>query len=254
MFAQDPHTEGRPWALVTGAAKRIGRALSLYLAKQGYNIIIHYHHAECSALDLASEVRALGGDTILTALDISASEGIADWCQDLLQRTGKIDLLINNASVFEDHDITHLVLSDLYRDMNIHAVSPLLLAQQLYLHEQPVRHIVNMLDANIHKICTHYVSYYLSKQMLHHITLILARSLAPLTRVNAICPGPVLPPPGQNIAYLAQKVANMPLNQRDKDGWEQGGLEQICSAVGYLDRAHQTTGQVLMVDRGQHLL
>ena len=253
-------TAARPWALVTGAAQRIGRALSLFLARQGYNVIIHYHHSEQAARDLAVEIQATGGQALLSARDLGVAEQLAGWCQDLLRQIGAIDLLINNASAFIHHSVMDLTLADMYRDLNIHAISPLILAQQLHgqqLHDQkqPVRHIINMLDTNIHKTHTDYVSYHLAKCMSAHMTRMLAKALAPATRVNGICPGPILPPPEQDQAYLAEKITHMPLNQHDDaHQWQSAGLEEICATVDYLDRSKQVTGQLIWVDRGQHLI
>lgn len=241
-----------PWALITGSAKRLGRAMAINLAQQKHNIIVHYHHDDQATTTLAETIHKLGCRVITTSQDLSQTDKITGWCTNLLQQTGQIDLVINNASIFVDNSIDTIKPEDLYRDINIHAITPLLIAQQLKAYKQP-QHIINMLDSNIECINTNYLSYNLSKHMLKQLTLILAKSLAPATRVNAICPGPVLAPSEYDAHYLIKKTAQMPLNTTHTN-LEEDNLNAICEAVNYLNKAKQTTGQMVMVDRGKHLL
>ena len=241
-----------PWALITGSAKRLGRTMAINLARQKYNIIVHYHHADQATKTLAETIHKLGCRVITTSQDLSRTDKITDWCTSLVEQAGQIDLVINNASTFIDNSVDNIKPEDLYRDINIHAITPLLIAQQLKAYKQP-QHIINMLDSNIECINTNYLSYNLSKHMLKQLTLMLAKSLAPTTRVNAICPGPVLAPPEQDTDYLIRQTTQMPLNTMHTN-LEEDNLHAICEAVNYLNNAKQTTGQMVMVDRGKHLL
>ncbi|MCR4330349.1 MAG: SDR family oxidoreductase [Patescibacteria group bacterium] len=238
--------------LITGAANRIGRALAQYLAHQAAAVVIHYRSSQSSAEELAKEIR----DNGTTAFTIAANLESPDEAQNLLKRVwdiaGPIDVLINNASIFETGRLTEISMDDVQRNMMINAFAPFLLSRSFARLNKdrasaalPV--IINFLDSRITGYDRQHVAYHLAKRTLFALTKMMALEFAPNVRVNAVAPGLILPPAGKDRAYLEQLKSANPLNSI-------GNADQITAAVRFLIDNEFVTGQVIYVDGGRHLI
>jgi pteridine reductase len=232
-------------ALVTGAAKRIGRALALALAQNGVRIVVHYNHSGQDALAVCHEIQQLGvpawpiqGDL----LDTGRTEAVF---RAAVEQAGPIDILINNASIFDRDTVWEATEESICRNMRIHAVAPLILAREMG-RQGRAGHIINLLDTRLAIHDRVHVSYGVSKDALRKLTGMLALELAPSIAVNAVAPGAILPPPGQSEAYLMKLAQANPLQRS-------GEPEDIVQAVLFLLRSRFITGQVIYVDGGFHL-
>ncbi len=233
-------------ALVTGAPRRIGRALALAAAEAGYDLAIHARAIDGDARALADTADAMGRRTVLMEADLRDLEAPADlvaWAQDAL---GPLTLLVNNASLFEDDRLETLTAEtwDAHLDANLRA--PIFLAQAFAAQAPEGSLIVNMLDQRVLKPTPQFFSYALGKAALWHATQMMAQALAPRVRVNGIGPGPTLPSIHQSAAEFAAEAANTPLKRRATP-------EEIAGALRYLIDARSVTGQMIAVDGGQHL-
>jgi len=238
--------------LITGAAHRIGRALALGLAKDAAAIYIHYNTSESAAKQLAQEISKAGAKAFTINADLSS----VTQCENLLKRAqdlaGPIDVLINNASIFEEGLLTGITVDDLNRNMMINAYAPLLLSRSFEkLNKQrktsrlPV--IINMLDSRITDYDRQHAAYHLAKRALFTLTKMLALEFAPGVRVNGVAPGLILPPAGKDSSYLEQLKSTNPLKAI-------GTIEQVVEAVRFLVNNEFVTGQVIYVDGGRNLL
>jgi len=245
-------------ALVTGAARRLGRAMALELARAGHDVAIHYATSEPEAAQVAQEVRALGRMAALVQADLTVE---ADM-QTLLPRAAAalgapITVLINNASIFE-HDTLATATRDSWdRHMDSNLRAPFVLTQALAAqvpdpvpdeNGEPVAKgvVVNMIDQRVLKLTPEFMSYTIAKMGLWALTRTAAQALAPRVRVNAIGPGPTLQGARQTAEHFArQRAATILQRGADPRG--------ICDALRYILDARAVTGQLICVDGGQHL-
>jgi len=231
-------------ALVTGGAKRLGRAVALALARAGADIALHYRHSEADARATTEDVRALGqGCVCYRATLDDAAQGQALLEQVL--RDAPLDLLVNSASVFPRDTLSELDERTALGVLQANAFAPLAMMRAFASQRRPGC-IVNLLDTTIREYDREHVSYHLSKRLLHTLTRACALEFAPLVRVNAIAPGAVLAPEGQGLAYLAAKGAETPLQAY-------GNAGHIAEAAVFLARSTFITGQTIYVDGGRHL-
>ncbi len=232
-------------ALVTGAAKRIGRAIAMALAQSGVHVVVHYNRSAPDALALCEELQRLGVSAWAIGGDLMDAAQTARVFQEAVAQAGPIDLLVNNASIFERDTLWQATEESIAKNVRIHAVAPLILSREL-AKQQRVAHVVNLLDTRVAVYDREHASYDLSKSMLLTLTRMLALELAPNVAVNAVAPGSILPPPGMSEAYLA-KLAHA--NPQDRIGTP----EDIADAVLFLLRSRFITGQVIYVDGGIHM-
>jgi len=233
-------------ALVTGGAKRIGRAISLVLARSGYSVAIHCNRSRDDALSLEAEIKAGGGRAAILVADLADTAAAARLVPDAIQALGPLTLLVNNASIFEDDSIGTLDLKNWERQFAINLATPVFLAQAFAAQAPSGSAIVNMLDQRVLKTTPQFFSYALTKSALYDATRTLAQALAPRIRVNGVAPGPTLPSSRQTTEDFARQSANMPLGSGATP-------EEIAEAVLFLARARSVTGTILPVDGGQHI-
>jgi NAD(P)-dependent dehydrogenase (short-subunit alcohol dehydrogenase family) len=234
----------RGWALVTGAARRIGRALALGCAEAGYDVLVHHRDREDDARETARLVEAAGRLARTSACDLAAPD-----CAGLLGAApGPVTLLVNCASVFDDDRLENLTAESLDRAWAVNLRAPVLLAQAFAAHLPPDREgqIVNIVDQRVWRPTPRFFSYTLSKAGLWASTLTMAQALAPRIRVNAIGPGPTLGSIHQSGADFAAEAAAVPLGHGPT-------AQEIAAALRYLIDAPSVTGQMIAVDGGQHL-
>jgi len=232
-------------ALVTGAAKRLGRAISLALADQGADVVVHYRSSAQDAEDLVNEIRSRQCRAWALQADLSDPAAVEGFWSKAVEAAGPIDILINNASIFPTDYVTDMTVEALERSVRIHAVAPLLLARALAGQGRPGK-IVNMLDARMVDYDRAHASYHLAKRMAYTITRMLAIELAPAVAVNAVAPGAILPPPGGDPDAFERLAHVVPLQRV-------GNVDEIVRAVQWLLGSDFVTGQVLFVDGGRHL-
>jgi len=243
--------------LVTGGAKRLGRAMALYLAGRGYDVAVHYHGSADEAEATAAECRTVGVLAVAinaNLLDEEAMTGLVPTAAEALG--GPLDLMINNASIFEYDNIHTATKTSWDRHIGSNLRAPFVLMQQFAAQapgadrsgpEPRARSMVlNMIDQRVLKPTPEFMTYSLAKAALWSLTRTAAQALAPEIRVNAIGPGPTLRGARQSDSHFAGQRAATIL-ERGADA------EDICAALGYFLDAPAVTGQILCVDGGQHL-
>jgi pteridine reductase len=232
-------------ALVTGGAKRLGEAISYALAQSGAHIILHYNSSEKEVKALADRLNSPGATCRIVCGDLSKPEAPAEIFGEACAVSGPIDILVNNASVFEEDSLLEFSYNDLFRNITVNSLAPLALARSFALQKHSGA-IVNILDSRITDYDSKHASYHLSKRMLSDITRMLAIELAPAVRVNGVAPGLILPPAGKDDSYLEERKNTNLLGAH-------GEAADIADAVLYLIRSTFVTGQVIYVDGGRHL-
>lgn len=239
---------GRGAALVTGGARRIGRALSRACAEAGFDVAIHVRTIDDDAETTAADVRARGRKATLLPCDLRKEATTVALVGEAETELGPVTLLVNNASVFEDDSLGSMNRAswDAHMDTNLRA--PLILAQAFARRLPGDREgqIVNILDQRVWRPIPEFFSYSLSKSALWDATRMLAQALAPRIRVNGIGPGPTLPSIHQQPGDFEAEAAAT-LLRRSVDPSE------IAAALRYLVDARSVTGQMIAVDAGQHL-
>jgi NAD(P)-dependent dehydrogenase (short-subunit alcohol dehydrogenase family) len=251
MTPQSPDTTAaglRPAVLITGAARRIGRAIALDLAKAGWSVGVHYHTAVEDACALIAEIEGLGGRAVPLGCDLMREPETASLVDQAGKALGPITLLINNASVFE-HDCLETATReswDLHMEVNLRAPFVLIQAFAAQLPAGASGLVINLLDQRVWNLTPHFTSYTVSKAAFWTLTQTLAMALAPRIRVNGIGPGPTLPSRRQTPEQFTRQWSNLPLAR-------QVSPEEICRAVRFLLDAPSVTGQMIAVDSGQHL-
>jgi pteridine reductase len=242
----------RPTALVTGAAKRIGRAIALALADNGMNVVVHYNRSRADALELVALIRKKGVLSWAVAGDFERRGA----CEALMNRAsiacGKgLSVLINNASIYPESTLADMTIDDLVRCVRVNAWTPLCLSRAFALHTGRKRGrgcIVNLLDNRMSGRDGTHTAYLLSKQLLASITRLCAREMAPKVRVNGVAPGLVLPPAGKTRAYLDKLRKGVPLRAH-------GTPRNIAAAVVFCVNSPILTGEIITLDGGRrHLL
>ena len=231
--------------LVTGAAKRIGRATALALAGRGVNVVIHYRSSENEAESVANEVRGTGAKAWMIKADLHEPSEAESLLSYAVEAAGQIQILINNASIFTKSRITDFTVEELADNVQVNAMTPLLLSRS-FAAQGCEGAIVNFLDTRLTEYDADHAAYHLSKRMLFTLTRMMALEFAPVVRVNAIAPGLILPPPGKDISYLENLASTNPLNRI-------GSPRGITDAVLFLLESEFITGQVIFVDGGYHM-
>lgn len=235
-------------ALVTGGARRIGRAIALALAEAGFDIALHYRGSADAAEATAAEIRALGRRALPLQAALEREAEVAGLLPAAQAALGPVGVLVNNAATFERdewHDATRESW-DRHIEPNLRA--PFVLAQAFAagLPERAEGLVLNMLDQRVWSLTPHFVSYSVSKAGLWALTQSLALALAPRIRVNGIGPGPAIPSPRQAPEHFAAQCAGTPLGRGTSP-------EEVARAVLAILALPAMTGQMIALDGGQHL-
>ena len=235
--------------LVTGAAKRLGRAIALDLAGAGWNVAIHYNGSTADAEQVAAEARAKGVKAALVQADFAREQETANVVPAAAKAIGPLTALINSASLFENDDWRSATRQSWDDHMEANLRAPFLLAQMFgkQLPRDEKGNIINIIDQRVLKPTPQFLSYSISKAGLFWLTKTLAQGMGPHIRVNAVGPGPTLKNPRQSDTDFNR--------QRDATILKHGAdPADICGAVRYLLEAEAVTGQMIAVDGGQHLI
>jgi NAD(P)-dependent dehydrogenase (short-subunit alcohol dehydrogenase family) len=233
-------------ALVTGGALRIGRAIVLALARDGYAVAIHANRSRSDAEALRDEIVGSGGRAGVVSADLADHDDVAALAPTAAAMVGPLTLLVNNASAFEPDRIGELDRDRFDRQIAVNLRAPLFLAQAFAAQAPAGGSIVNVLDQRVYRPSPGFFSYGLSKSALYVATTTLAQGLAPHIRVNAVAPGPTLPNVWHGDDVFARRSAAMPLGHGPTP-------EEIADAVLFLARAKNITGETIAVDGGQHV-
>jgi len=236
-------------ALVTGAAKRLGRAIALDLARHGWSIALHYNSSEKEARATAADAATTGVKVALLKADLGRESETATLVERAAAELGPLTALINSASLFENDDWYSVTRESWDKHMEVNLRAPFVLAQAFaqQVPRDETGAIVNLIDQRVLKPTPQFLSYSLSKSGLYWLTTTLAQALAPRVRVNAVGPGPTMVNARQSQADFAR--------QREATVLGRGAEPQdVCDAVRYLLGASSVTGQMIAVDGGQHLI
>lgn len=245
-------------ALVTGAGRRLGRAMALYLGGRGYDMAVHYAGSRDEAEAVAAEIRAMGRKAVTVAADVLVEAQVQRLVPEAVAALGgPLTVLVNNASIFEHDDFSTATRESWDRHIESNLRAPFVLTQAFAAQVpdpvideagEPVAQgvIVNMVDQRVWKLTPEFASYTVAKAGLWALTQTAAQGLAPRVRVNAIGPGPTLRGGRQTAeAFAAQRAATV---------LRRGAHPQdICAALGFLVDSPAVTGQMIAVDGGQHL-
>jgi len=235
-------------ALVTGAAKRLGRSIALAMAAQGWDIAIHCHHSTAEAEATARDVRAIGCRSMVIQADLTKEAEVETLIPRALEKFGSLTCLVNNASVFEMDKIDTVTRDSWDRHIETNLRAPLVLAQAFakQLPEGIDGNIVNMLDQRVLKLTPYFLSYTVAKMGLWTLTRTLALALAPKIRVNGIGPGPTLASERQSVEQFQAQSAAVPLGHGATP-------EEIAAGVLFILASPSMTGQIIALDGGEHL-
>jgi pteridine reductase len=234
-------------ALITGAAKRVGKALTEHLAKKGWNIAIHYYSSEAEAIQFQHQLSNEHPlqKFILFRADLNQVEEVESLLPKVIEAMGRLDLLINCASVFKPSYLKNTSSDFFDEQMNVNLRAPFILirsfAQQIKLGA-----IINFVDTRIVNNQTKFAAYSLSKKALWEMTKMAALEFGPQIRVNAIAPGLTLPPEEKGEDYLWELAQNIAMKRP-------GGLDPILKSLDYILENEYLTGQLLFCDGGENL-
>ena len=245
-------------ALVTGAAKRLGRAMALYLAERGHDVALHYAGSAEAAEEVAGQIRAMGRRAVTVQADLT----VEAETQTVIDRAvaglgGPLTVLVNNASIFEYDTLASATRDSWDRHLESNLRAPFVLTQGFAAqapkgardeNDEPIASalVVNMIDQRVRKLTPEFMTYTIAKAALWTLTQTTAQGLAPDIRVNAIGPGPTMQGARQSAAHFAGQRAATVLGRGAHPA-------DITAALGYFLDAPSITGQLLCVDGGQHL-
>jgi NAD(P)-dependent dehydrogenase (short-subunit alcohol dehydrogenase family) len=234
--------------LVTGAGRRIGRAIAVDLARDGWGVAVHYNRSKQEAEAVVAEIEAIGGRAIALHADLGPEAAVTQLVPQAVDRIGPLWALVNNASVFERDDAMDANPQSWSQNLEVNLRAPFVLIQGFARQLLPSRHgsVVNMIDERVWNLTPHFISYTVSKSALWTLTQTLAVALAPTVRINAVGPGAALASDFETSEMFQRLGAALPRGRVT-------GPQEICDAVRFLLRSSAVTGQMVAVDGGKHL-
>jgi NAD(P)-dependent dehydrogenase (short-subunit alcohol dehydrogenase family) len=235
-------------ALVTGGAKRLGRAIALALAGAGFDVAVHFRGSAAEAEDTAAAIRGRGRRAATLAADLADEAHVLRLLPEATARLGPVGVLVNNASVFERDEWNDATRAswDTHLEANLRAPFVLMQGFANALPAAAEGVVINMLDQRVWALTPHFVSYTVSKAALWALTQTMALALAPRIRVNGVGPGPALASVRQTPAQFADQAASVPLRHGTSP-------DEIARAVLAILAMPAMTGQMIALDGGQHL-
>jgi NAD(P)-dependent dehydrogenase (short-subunit alcohol dehydrogenase family) len=233
---------------VTGASRRLGRAIALHLAERGWSVGVHYHASAADALAVVAEIEAKGGRAAAFAADLTRMEAPEPLIESCIATLGPVTCLVNSAACFEWDDIRTLDRDSWQAHIDVNLRAPIFLAQAMArrLPKGERGNVINVIDQKVLRPDPAFFSYTVAKSALWAATQLLAQALAPEIRVNAIAPGPVLPSLKQSEEEFARECSATLLQHGVN-------LEEVAAAVRFLLETPSVTGQMIALDSGQHL-
>ena len=236
-------------ALVTGAAKRLGRGIALALAQRGWDVAVHYGRSADEAMATVREIEQLGRRAAALQCDLADEQAVNGLLGRAAEALGPVTCVVNNASLFESDSAADFRFANLDRHMHANLGAPLVLARALHAAtpEEAQSVVVNLLDQKLFNLNPDFLSYTLSKAGLHTATTVLAQALAPKVRVVGVAPGLTLVSGDQTEEGFAKAYKMTPLGRSSTP-------EDVASAVCFAAENQSMTGTTLLVDGGQHLI
>ncbi len=234
-------------ALITGASKRIGKAVAEHLAKNGWNIYIHFNTSAESAIGLKKELvsKFPQSDFFAIKADLNNSQEVERLIPEIVSETGAFQLLVNNASVFNPGRISGTSTIFFDSQLNVNLKAPFILMRDFAKYCKG-GNIINFVDTRITSNKSDFAAYSLSKKGLWDLTKMAALEFAPKIRVNAIAPGVTLPPEDKDETYLQKLAENIPMKRAS-------GIGPILKSIDYILGNENLTGQLLFADGGENL-
>ncbi len=234
--------------LITGAGRRIGRAIALDLAAAGWEVAVHYNRSAADAAAVVDEILGNGGKAAAVQADLANEEEAAGLIEQAAAEIGPLGGLVNNASVFQEDTPQTATKESWEAHMQVNLRAPFQLTQAFAagLPSGAEGNVINLIDQRVWNVTPYFTSYTVSKVALWGLTQNLALALAPSIRVNAIGPGPTLASVHQTDEQFKNQWSALPLSRPVM-------LEEICRAVRFLLDAPSITGQMIVLDGGQHL-
>ena len=235
-------------ALITGSAVRIGRAIASHLADNGWNLALHFSTSSIEVSAFEIELKSKYSDQQFHAfkIDLGDTDQTEMLIAQVIGQFGSLDLLINNASVFEPASFKNTSSDFLIRNTTVNLVSPYILMRD-YANNALCGQIINVVDTRITNDKSDFLAYSLSKKSLWELTRMAALELAPHFRVNAIAPGAVVPPVGKDKSYLEKIALNTPMKTPSS-------LNSVLKSIDYIIDNQDLTGQLIFCDGGGHLI
>jgi len=236
-------------ALVTGAAKRLGRTIALSLAQRGWDVVVHYGHSEKEALASVREIERLGRRAAAVQCDLADEQAVNTLLANARSALAPVSCVVNNASLFEEDSAASFAVASLDRHMHANLAAPVILARALHdaTPEGAQAVVVNLLDQKLYNLNPDFLSYTLSKAALQTATIVLAQALAPKVRVVGVAPGLTLVSGKQTEEGFAKAHKMTPLGRSSTP-------EDVASTVCFAAENQSITGTTLLVDGGQHLI
>jgi pteridine reductase len=240
--------DGHPLALVTGASQRLGKAIALELARNGYAIGLHFYQSKTEASVTAREIEALGVPVILLPADLREPLQIKGLFSSIPSRDFRLTVLVNSASVMLKKNLVDLTVPEWDDTLNLNLRAPWLCSIEAAKIMGPAGGvIINISDSGTRQVWSNYAAYVISKSGLEMLTKLLARSLAPAVRVNGIAPGLIMPSIATEPEKWKMLVDRLPLKKN-------GTPQQIASSVLHMVLNDYITGEILVVDGGYQLI
>lgn len=236
-------------AVVTGAAKRVGKAIALSLAGRGAHIVVHYRSSIAEARQTAEAVRRKGVRAELVKGDLSSAREASAVVSETLKRFGRVDILVNSASLYERTAFGSVSEKDwdAHLDTNLKGIFFLSQEAGKAMLKRKSGKIVNIIDSDVNKPYRHYLPYLVSKSGLVGLTYCLAKELAPHVQVNGVAPGPVVLPPEWGSKIRRAIIRATPLRRI-------GDPQDIANGVLFcVEGTDFMTGAVIPIDGGQHI-
>jgi NAD(P)-dependent dehydrogenase (short-subunit alcohol dehydrogenase family) len=245
-------------ALVTGAGKRLGREMALYLARRGYDVAVHYAASRKEAEEVVKEITAMGRRACALRADLLIESQVEKLVPMAVQGLGgPLTVLVNNASIFEYDTLRTASRKSWDRHLESNLRAPFVLTQAFAAQApaagrdaagEPVASglVINMIDQRVHKLTPEFMTYTIAKMGLWALTRTAAQALAPQIRVNAIGPGPTLQGARQSDSHFTRQRAATVLGRGANPA-------DITAALGFFLESPAVTGQMIAVDGGQHL-
>jgi len=234
-------------ALITGASKRIGKAIAIHLAEKGWNVAIHFNVSEVPADELVQELSAKYPHQTFKSFkaNLSKIKEVETLIPNIIAEFGEFHLLVNNASVFDSGYLKESSFELFDKQMNVNLKAPFFLMRD-FANLCKKGNIINFVDTRVTSNKSNFAAYSLSKKALWEVTKMAALEFAPNIRVNAIAPGATLPPDDKDEKYLQKLALNTPMKIP-------GGLEPIIKSIDYILENDNLTGQLLFADGGENL-
>jgi NAD(P)-dependent dehydrogenase (short-subunit alcohol dehydrogenase family) len=257
-FRRTVMSDSTPVILITGSAKRIGRAIALHMARSGWRVALHYRTSKFDALATQRDCERYTEGSQLFCTNFKIENEVASLVPNIVAQMGRLDAIVNNASIFPFDEAQSFTYEALQANMFVNAAAPICLANSFYHYikniprEQPYCEgvVVNILDQKLWNLNSDFFSYTLSKSALETATTLMAKTLAPLIRVAGVAPGTVLKWDGainKNQNVLKAHSGLLPLHRLTD-------LEDLVSAIHFVITNRSITGSTILLDAGQHLV